>query len=156
MTTQQTLPQELLPTSDAFPIPLDIREAKAAIPVVMPHAKGSEPVLARFGPKGAQVRLPGALVQLILRVLQETAQGNAVALVSVRRELTTQQAADLLNVSRPYVVRLMEEGRLPFRKVGAHRRIRLDQLLEYRRNIYVAQQKALDAMTAYDQELGLQ
>ena len=156
MTTRHTLPSALLSGSDVFPAPLDTREAAAAIPIVMPHASGARHVLVRFGAEGAGVKLPRGLVQFILRILEEAAQGNAVALVPIGRELTSQQAADLLNVSRPYAIRLMEEGKLPFHKVGTHRRVRIEDLLGYRRHTDAARQKALDEMTAFDQKLGLQ
>lgn len=100
--------------------------------------------------------MPGRLVQLIVRLLQETVAGNTVALVSIGRELTTQQAATVLNVSRPYVVRLMEEGKLPFHKVGTHRRVRTDDLLKYRRHVDAQRERMLDEMTAFDQAHGLQ
>ncbi len=157
MTTEHTLLPTLLPTSDPFPSRLDIHEARAAIPLVSPYASGAQPVEARFGPRGSEaVKIPARLFELILRVLQEMARGNAVALVPVGKELTTQQAAELLQVSRTHVVKLMEGGELPCHKVGTHRRVRIEELLEYRRKTYAAQQKALDEMTAYDQELGLQ
>ena len=155
MTTEHIPLSGSLSTLDG-PIQLEPREAAAAISAVMPHATGTEPVTARFGPHGVRVQLPGKLVSFILRILQEAAQGNAVALVPIGSELTSQQAAALLNVSRPYVVRLMEEGKLPFRKVGTHRRVRTDDLLRFRRQVDAQRERALDEMAAFDQTHGLQ
>ena len=155
MTKEQIPLPGSLPTLEG-PIQLEPQEAEAAISAVMPHATGTDPIMARFGPHGVRVQLPGKLVHLILRILQETARGNAVALVPVGGELTSQQAAALLNVSRPYVIRLMEEGRLPFHKVGTHRRVRTDDLLRYRRQVDAQRERALDAMAAFDQAHGLQ
>ncbi len=79
----------------------------------------------------AEIALPTSVVRLILEALQEIANGSVVTMVSVNTELTTQQAADILKVSRPFFVKLLEDGKLPFRLVGAHRRILYHELLKY-------------------------
>ena len=71
-------------------------------------------------------------------------------------ELTTRQAADLLQVSRTHLVQLLDDGRIPCRKVGAHRRVRVEDVLTYRHETESRRRKALDELTAGDQELGLQ
>jgi excisionase family DNA binding protein len=80
-----------------------------------------------------EVKVPRAAYSLFLEVLTQLSNGNAVTIVPIRAELTTQEAADLLNCSRPHVVHLMEEGVLPFRKVGTHRRVFAADVLAYRR-----------------------
>jgi excisionase family DNA binding protein len=92
---------------------------------------------------------------LLLHLLTEMSQGNAVALIPTHAELTTQQAADLLNVSWPYVVKLLDEGRIPFRAVGKYRRVRFDDLMAYRRKDDEARTKILDQLTAEAQEVGM-
>ena len=101
------------------------------------------------------VRLPAPAAQLLVRILDEMARGNAVTVLPVQPEVTTQDAADLLNISRPSLIRLLNEGKLSHHRVGAHRRIPLDELLKYKRQADAARRAALAELAAYDQELGI-
>ena len=78
-----------------------------------------------------------------------------IALVSVERDLTTQQAADILNVSRPYLIKLLESGALPFHKTGSHRRVPLATLLTYKRRRDEERERALDESAQLHQDIGL-
>lgn len=101
------------------------------------------------------VSVPTSALRLFLHLLTEMSQGHSVALVPTHAELSTQQAADILNVSRPYVVKLLDEGKIPSRAVGKYRRVRFDDLMAYKRKDDDARAKILDQLTAEAQELGM-
>jgi excisionase family DNA binding protein len=99
--------------------------------------------------------LPPVISRLVMDMLKATEAGNALSLVPFEAEVTTQQAADLLNVSRPFLVGLVENGTLPVRMVGKHRRLSLRDVLDYKSDQFTRREKALDEIVAIDQEYGL-
>ena len=100
------------------------------------------------------VALPSTVVQLLRQVVGTLAKGDALKLVAVHQELTTQQAADLLNVSRQYLVRLLDEGKLAYHKTGTHRRLKLEDVLEYRRRRDSERKQSLAELSRMTQEFG--
>lgn len=111
---------------------------------------------ARDESQRVTAEVPMEVFQLFLQLLNELAQGHAVTIVPSNRELTTQEAAELLNVSRPYVVQLLEDGKIPFRRVGTRRRIRFEDLMAYKNRDDSARRKIADALTREAEELGLE
>jgi excisionase family DNA binding protein len=107
------------------------------------------------GKEEIDVELPAQAVAALVTILAEMAEGNAVTLIPVHAELTTQEAANLLNVSRPYLIKLIEEKKLPCRKVHTHRRIAVSDLLEYKHRSDAARRQALQDLADDAQEQGL-
>lgn len=103
----------------------------------------------------SQIELPVSAVRLLVDILMEMAEGHVVQLLPVRAELTTQQAADFLNVSRPYLIERLEAGAIPFRKVGTHRRVQTSDLLAYKQLMDATSRQAVAELTRISQELGL-
>ena len=99
--------------------------------------------------------VPRGAVELLARILAHMANGQGVSVVPANAELTTQQAADLLNVSRPFLIGLLTAGEIEFRLVGRHRRIRAESLLNYMRADDQRRRQSADELTALTQEIGL-
>ncbi len=137
-----------------IPTPSDAEAAKLALRSLSPAGHGAgRTVRVRAGDEDAIV--PKEAFELLLEVLAQMANGNAVTIVPVQAELTTQQAADYLNVSRPFLVELLEAGALPHRKVGTHRRVRFEDLLRYKQRDDARRQEVLDELAAQAQEHGM-
>ena len=107
---------------------------------------------ARVQLDGNDLILPRQALALLRDLLVEMAQGNAVTIVPTHAELTTQEAANILNVSRPHLVKLLEEGEIPYSKTGTHRRIRYQDLMSYRDQRDHESRAALDELAAQAQE----
>ena len=106
-------------------------------------------------PNGATVQFPKTTVDGLIEMLEAVAEGDAATVVRTPREVSTQQAATVLNVSRPTVVKLIDDGALASRKVGSHRRIPLVDLLAYRDDIVARRRAVLDQMSRDAEDLGL-
>ena len=101
------------------------------------------------------LKLPAPAVKLLLRILEEMARGNAVTLIPLHPELTTQEAADMLNISRPTLIQLLNEDKIKFRRIGTHRRIPFESVMEYKRNARAERQAVIDEFVSHNEELGI-
>lgn len=104
---------------------------------------------------GHNIEIPSDLVEALLLIVHQLQTGNGVSIAALRAEVTTAEAADLLNVSRPFVIKLLESGAMPFRKVGTHRRVRLIDVLEYRDRQDAVAKAALNDMVRQAERHGL-
>jgi len=99
--------------------------------------------------------IPTGALHLLVEILTQMAKGNAVSIVPIKKELTTGEASDILNVSRPYLVELLESGKIPFRKIGTRRRILHQDLMAYKHRIDERRRQALAELAAQAQELNM-
>jgi len=141
-----------------LPSEADVVLAKETSRVLASHIRNGDPMELRIlddpSPDG-MVKLPLSAARMLVRILEEMARGNAVTLIPVHAELTTQEAAEMLNISRPSLIQLLDEGKIDYRRVGTHRRVRFEGLVKYKRAAEAARRAALEELAAYDQELGI-
>lgn len=118
-------------------------------------ARSTERRAQLVSPEGELLDLPEPIHAALRQIIPYLLRGDAVSLVPVHQQLTTQQAADFLNMSRPYLIKLLREGTIPHTMVGTHRRVYFRDLLEYKRRRDAERRKAIDEMTALAEELGI-
>jgi len=118
------------------------------------HAERRAPKCQLIGPNGERISVPESVFYVLERVTEVLARGDSITVVPIGREVTTQQAADLLNVSRQYVVRLLDDGRIPFRKTGKHRRLRIEDVLSYKEGRDKDRRAGLRTLSQMTQEFG--
>lgn len=147
---QQGLPQ--LPTEKEVAL---AKEGSRELSMVMTTPDETQEITICMGHSEQRVHLPASAVQMLMDILVNISQGNAVQVVPVHAELTTQQAADILMVSRPYLVKLLDEKKIEHRKVGSHRRIRYNDLLKFKEQEERARKAVLDELAAEAQELDM-
>jgi excisionase family DNA binding protein len=99
------------------------------------------------------ITIPASALHILAEALSQISLGNAVKIVPIKREFSTSEAAELLNVSRPYLVGLLESGQIPFRKVGTRRRILFEDVMTYKQNIDIQREQTLAELAAQAQEL---
>ncbi|MFV0339178.1 MAG: helix-turn-helix domain-containing protein [Parachlamydiaceae bacterium] len=117
--------------------------------------KENEPVAIHIDDSD-KIVLPFGAIKLLIELLSQMASGNAVTMIPIHKSLTTQEAADLLNVSRPYLIKLLEQGKIPFEKVGSHRRIKAEDLFKYHSALAQDKKSALDELSQQTKDLDLE
>ena len=144
-------------TRSPVPSPSDVEVARASSERLSAFLRKERALTLSVASDHARetVELPPSVVALLLEILKDMAAGSAVAVLRRDAELTTQQAADYLNVSRPFLVGLLEAGDVPFRKVGTHRRVQFEDLRRYKHAMDAARRGVLDELAADAQELDM-
>lgn len=140
-----------------LPTPEEMEDAKASSRTLAKYADADRVQMTLRGSNGEadELVLPGHVIQMLLTVLSEMSQGNAISLIPRHQELSTQEAASILNVSRPFLVGLLEQGEIPHHKVGSHRRVRLEDVLAYKERVDERRLDSLDRLTAVSQDEGM-
>lgn len=135
----------------------DVRLAKESSRFLMQytHDHKSSSFQVRFGKSKTPIELPESAVRLLEDILTAMAQGKAITVIPVNAELTTQQAADLIGVSRPFLIKQLEENAIPFRLVGTHRRVRYDDLMKYKNDIDARREQTLRELASQAEELDM-
>lgn len=139
------------------PTPRDAAIARSSREILSRYARMHQPLRLRVRDREQEepIELPADAVRLLTRVLEVMAAGRGVTLIPESAELTTVQAADVLNVSRPFLIRLLDENAIPHRKVGKHRRVRMEDVMAYKEAIDREREQVLDQLTREAQERGL-
>jgi excisionase family DNA binding protein len=102
-----------------------------------------------------KIRIPLSALKLLVKILMELSRGNPISIVPIATELTTQAAAEFLGCSRPHIVKLLEEGKIPFTKVGKHRRIKYEDLVKFRNEMKINQKNKIQELMQLDEESGV-
>ena len=131
------------------------KESSRALSMILATKEEVQKVTIQSDGEKTMVELPMSAFRLFIDILANLSQGNAVQVVPVHAEITTQEAADLLMVSRPFFIKLLDENKIPYRKVGTHRRIRYSDLLDFKNNEEQLREAALDELAAQAQKLGM-
>jgi excisionase family DNA binding protein len=153
MTTISSKPMEpVTPTDEEVGL---AREAGQQLAKLAALESPVEVKVVGKGAKGESLVLPASSLKLLADILQQMASGHGVAVLSVDAELSTQQAAEVLNVSRPFLIKLLDERKLPHRKVGAHRRVLLRDVLDYKKKTDAERLEVLRELAEQAQELDM-
>lgn len=130
-------------------------QSSKELAALFPKKKKDFHMIVKVDKREAKITFPFSAIKLLLQILNQMAEGNAVTLIPIHAELSTQEAANLLNVSRPFLIKLLENNKIPFHKVGTHRRIRFIDLLKFKAHSDHVSKQALDELVKQAQELDM-
>ena len=148
---------EAIPQLDRrIPTSMDAQEAEGFNQALRAVVNGADPIEIELrGKEGKQTaRIPMPAVRLLMLILDEMSQGRSVNVVPIHAEITTQEAADMLNISRPSLIRLLEEEKIPFTRVNKHRRIRVEEVVRYKQHLRTEHAEAMEALADLNREMG--
>jgi excisionase family DNA binding protein len=139
------------------PLATDATAARLAGQTLSPFARHNRALIMRIVDAGQEqdIELPAGAVVMLMAILESMAAGRSVTIVPENAELTTVEAAEVLNVSRPFVIKLLDEKKIPFRKVGKHRRIRMEDVMAFKAAIDSERQTVLDQLATEAQKQGM-
>jgi excisionase family DNA binding protein len=145
------------PTTDAVPLPTphEVELARTSSRLLAACLGDGETARLRVHNGDELIEVPVSALRMLVDILANMAEGRGVSIIPKDAELTTQMAADFLNVSRPYLVTLIEAGQIPFHKTGTHRRIKVSDVLAYKQKRDAESKAALEALAAQAQELDM-
>ena len=149
------MPEALL--THTLPTQTEAKQAEETSRVLSSRLRSKTPLRLRVvgAPEDETLVIPASAVKMLVGILDEMKRGNTVTLTPVRAELTTQEAADMLNISRPSLIQMLDEGKIEYRKVGTHRRVRFESVMAYKRRVHAERIAALNELAAYDQKIGI-
>lgn len=134
---------------------MQLAEARPALDALAQATDDLTLTVTGEGRTAQPIRISARALRFLFAALFEIACGKGVSLLPLNEEVTTRQAADILNVSRPYLVGLLEKGEMAFRKVGNQRRVRLQEVLAYKTRTDIDRRAALNELARLGQEVGL-
>ncbi len=143
------------PKTICLPDPIEVDQAKIATRALSGHANADHVRLSLEDGSGEseELVLSGQLVRMLLKILSETSEGNAVSLISHKRELSTQSAARLLNVSHLFLIGILEKGEIPYHKAGSHQSLLLADVMAYKEKTEQLRTQALDELALLSQQV---
>jgi excisionase family DNA binding protein len=147
--------QRKTPIPTEADIKISTQSSRVLASLTNSHSQTQKITVESENGKEESLLIPSVAYELLIDILSQISQGNAVTLVPVQAELSTQQAVNLLNVSRPYLIKLLESKKIPYRKIGKHRRILAKDLYQYKADIDAKRSQSLDQLTALTEELDL-
>lgn len=150
MTTQAQ--SRSLPTSEEVTV---ARESSRTLAAVLETRVETQQINLSTPTGSQQITVPVSALRMFVEILTQIGAGNAVSIIPIHAELTTQEAADLLNVSRPFLIQTLERQEIPYRRIGTHRRIKYQDALAYKERIDAERRKSLEELAAQAQELKL-